>query len=302
MILIRAMGGLGNQMQQYALCEKLRSLGKDAKLDLSWFHRDNQKDLAMPREFLLTRFTGLAIEACTNAERDRFLGRGLASRALTALFPSMSPIFTESAMYHPEIFEFTDKYIEGYFACEKYYADRLPILRERFVFPMAEREDRRLYNMELMNEMEERFSVSVHVRRGDYLAPENAALFSDITTDAYYERAMALFIAREPRTHFYLFSDDVPYVREKYPNKDRFTVVEGNVGRESMLDIQLMSHCHGNICANSTFSFWGARLNAHPDKVMVRPLVMRNNQEAEPAVMHDYWQDWVLIDRDGRVV
>ncbi|MCR5674564.1 MAG: alpha-1,2-fucosyltransferase [Lachnospiraceae bacterium] len=301
MIIIRVMGGLGNQMQQFALYEKLRSLGKEAKLDLAWFHRENQIGLSAPRELELTRFTGLAIEACTNAERDRFLNKNKAVKLWNA-FWGTSPVFEESAMYHPEIMEFTDKYIEGYFACEKYYADRLAALRELFVFPAAQNEERRIRNMELMNEMEERCSVSVHVRRGDYLSPENAALFGDITTDAYYEKAMALFVAREPRTHFYLFSDDIAYLKERYPNRDRFTIVEGNTGRESMLDMQLMSHCKGNICANSTFSFWGARLNPHPDKVMVRPLVMRNNQEADPAVMHDLWAGWTLIDSAGNVV
>ncbi|MCR4762365.1 MAG: alpha-1,2-fucosyltransferase [Lachnospiraceae bacterium] len=301
MIIIRVMGGLGNQMQQFALYEKLRSLGREAKLDLAWFHRSNQNRLAAPRELELTRFLNLTMEACTNAERNRFLKRSPVVKALAALWGTPA-VFTESRMYHPEILEFTDRYIEGYFACEKYYADRLETLRHLFVFPAAGREDRRLYNMELMNEMEERHSVSVHVRRGDYLEPENAALFSGITTDAYYERAMSLFVAKEPRTHFYLFSDDPAWLKEKYTNRDRFTVVEGNSGRESMLDMQLMSHCRGNICANSTFSFWGARLNAHPDKMCVRPLVMRNNQPADPAEMHELWKGWTLIDSGGRVV
>ena len=301
MIIIRVMGGLGNQLQQFALYEKLRSLGRDAKLDLSWFHRDVQAKLAAPRELELTRFPGLTIEACTHAERDRYLKRGPLAKAWSVVWGE-SPVFTESEMYHPEIFTFTDKYIEGYFACEKYYADRLETLRTVLSFPLAVREVQRVRNMNLMNEMEERYSVSLHVRRGDYLDAENAKLFGGITTDAYYEKAMALFIAREPRTHFYVFSDDLKYVREKYDNEDRFTIVEGNTGRDSLLDIELMSHCKGNICANSTFSFWGARLNPHPDKIMVRPLVMRNNQEALPHKMHEYWEGWTLIDGRGEVV
>ncbi len=301
MILIRVMGGLGNQLQQFALYEKLRSMGREAKLDLGWFRKENQEKMAAPRELELTRFQGLVLESCTNAERDRFLNRSAVARAIGRFF-DISPVFSENEMYHPEIFTWTDKYLMGYFACEKYYADRLETLRSLLVFPQAEREDRRLYNVELMNEMEERYSVSIHVRRGDYLEPDNASLFSGITTDAYYEKAMALFIAREPRVHFYVFSDDTAYVSQKYDNRDRFTIVSGNSGRESMLDIQLMSHCRGNICANSTFSFWGARLNAHPDKVCVRPLVMRNNQEARPEVMHDLWDGWTLIDSKGQVV
>ena len=301
MIIIRVMGGLGNQLQQFALYEKLRSLGKEAKLDLSWFHRDVQAKMATPRELELTRFPGLTIEACTNAERDRFLKRGPLAKAWSVVWGE-SPVFTESGMYHPEIFTFTDKYIDGYFACEKYYADRLATLRSLLSFPLAAREVQRVRNMNLMNEMEERYSVSLHVRRGDYLDAENAKLFGGITTDAYYDKAMALFIAREPRTHFYVFSDDLKYVREKYDNEDRFTVVEGNTGRDSLLDMELMSHCKGNICANSTLSFWGARLNPHPDKMTVRPLVMRNNQEAVPQKMHEYWEGWTLIDSRGEVV
>ena len=65
--------------------------------------------------------------------------------------------------------------------------------------------------------------------------------------------------------------------------------------------MQLMSHCRGNICANSTFSFWGARLNKRKDKEMVRTFTMRNNQPCEESTMHYYWQNWILIDKDGKV-
>ena len=303
MIIVKVMGGLGNQLQQYALYDKIKTVHPDleVRLDLSWFKSDVQKKMAAPRQLELTRFSGLYLESCTNAERDRFMGGGKVLRAFRDFF-SIAPVFNESEMYHPEIFDLTDGYIVGYFACEKYYADRLPELAKKLVFPAASVQETAIKNMDLENEMEERSSVSIHVRRGDYLDKNNADLFSGIATDAYYERAIAICIARDPRSHFYVFSDDPDYVREKYPNRDRFTVVDVNRGRDNMLDMRLMSRCHANICANSTFSFWGARLNTHEDKLMIRPLSMRNNQEAKPEVMHELWKDWVLIDRDGSVV
>ncbi len=303
MIVIKVMGGLGNQLQQYALYDKIKTLHPDTevRLDLAWFKSDVQKKMAAPRQLELTRFSGIYLESCNNSERERFLGGGRAMRKFRDFF-GVAPVFTESEMYHPEILTLTDAYIEGYFACEKYYADRLPELAKKLVFPAASDQETAVLNTDLENEMAERSSVSIHVRRGDYLDSNNAALFSGIATDEYYERAIAICVAKDPRSHFYVFSDDPEYVAKKYPNRDRFTIVDVNRGRDNMLDMKLMSKCRVNICANSTFSFWGARLNTHPDKIMIRPLTMRNNQEAVPQVMHDLWKDWILIDRDGTVV
>ena len=63
-----------------------------------------------------------------------------------------------------------------------------------------------------------------------------------------------------------------------------------------------MSHCLGNICANSTFSFWGARLNGREGREVIRTATMRNNQKCDPQLMHDYWGDWILMDKDGAIV
>ncbi|MCR5100682.1 MAG: alpha-1,2-fucosyltransferase, partial [Butyrivibrio sp.] len=69
----------------------------------------------------------------------------------------------------------------------------------------------------------------------------------------------------------------------------------------SLLDIKLMTACKGNICANSTFSFWGARLNGRTDKEVIRTLTMRNNQVCIPEVMYDLWPGWILIDNKGQI-
>lgn len=303
MLIIQIAGGLGNQMQQYAMYRKLLRAGadKNIKLDVSWFDKKRQDGVLAKRELELSYFQNLPLPVCSDEERAYFLDRGFARKVFEKVVPGAGRRFTESCMYHPEIFELQDKYIEGYFACQKYYDDIMDELRELFIFPTHPDTDINVRNMDLMNEMELRPSVSVHIRRGDYLDPENAALFGNIATDEYYEGAMDYFRALDPDTHFYIFTNDPEYAREKYSDADRYTIVDHNTGKYSLLDIQLMSHCMGNICANSTFSFWGARLNRRKDKKLVRTLTMRNNQPVDPELMHEYWRNWVLMDKDGKV-
>ena len=200
-------------------------------------------------------------------------------------------------MYHPEIFDFEDMYISGYFACEKYYSDILYELREKIQFPVGGNS----LNQTIAQEMKGRASVSVHVRRGDYLDPENTAMFGNICTDRYYETAIRLVKEEVPRAHFYLFSDDIPYVSQKYQGEE-YTIVDINHGKDSFYDIWLMSQCKHNICANSTFSFWGARLNQGADKIMIRPSIHKNMQVFIPEQMQELWKGWVLVTPQGKVV
>lgn len=303
MIIIRVMGGLGNQMQQYALYRKFQCLGADAKLDLSWFSKKNQAEAAAPRSFALLDFVDLPMEMASEEEVRALLGRafeepaGLLEKIGRRILPGAFPLFEESEMYHKALLSFRDRYLVGYFACEAYYADILETLRKEIRFP----ESKEARNSETMKEMAERTSVSIHVRRGDYLDASNAAVFGGICTDAYYDRAVAYMKERYAGAVFYVFSDDTAYVRARYRGPE-FRIVDWNRGKDSFFDMQLMSCCHHNICANSTFSFWGARLNAHADKCMIRPSVHKNTQVCAPEQMQRLWQDWTLITPAGEVV
>lgn len=343
MLIIEVMGGLGNQLQQYALYQKMKSLGKEAKLDISWFFDEKrQESVLASRRLELNYFIDLPMEICTRQEKERLIGKdGLSGRLKRKLLPSRNRHFRESGMYHPEIFELEDQYLTGFWACEKYYADIMPELRRLIVFPGEEcadaqelkcetdwqKNESRLnisekemdcqsqrtesgnklktdavdINYQTICEMKRLLSVSIHIRRGDYLDPENAAMFGGICTESYYDAAIRYMEERCPGAHYYIFSDDIPYVRERYRG-ERFTVVDWNTGENSFLDIQLMKNCRHNICANSTFSFWGARLNGNPDKIMIRPAKHKNSQQIIPEEMHKLWENWVLIDEKGRLI
>lgn len=303
MIIIEVMGGLGNQMQQYALYQKMKSLGKEAKLDVSWFFDENkQKSVLAARSLELEWFDHLPMECCTEQEKRALLGKGrFFGKVKKKLLPGTDRHFQETGMYHPEIFELDNAYLSGFWACEKYYADILPKLRELIVFPKQETGEAARRNRDLMERMGKEISVSLHIRRGDYLDSENAAMFGGICTDAYYEASVRFIRERFPEAHFYVFSDDPAYAKERYQEPD-FTVVDWNTGKNSLFDMQLMSCCKHNICANSTFSFWGARLNPSKDKIMIRPAKHKNGQNVGMERMQELWEGWKLIDGEGKTV
>ncbi len=309
MIIIQVAGGLGNQLQQYALYRKLVRLGKEARLDLSWFDQvqiaekertkgKNEIPVVTKRVLELRYFDRLVFEACTEDERRALIGSdGVGGKLRRKLLPFTIRRFQESKMYHPEIFDFEDMYLSGYFACEKYYGDILYDLREKIQFPPSSNS----LNEQMAQEMEAVQSVSMHIRRGDYLNPENAAMFGNICTDRYYKETVRLIRERVPDAHFYIFSDDIPYAKANYQG-DEYTIVDINHGSDSFYDVWLMSRCKHNICANSTFSFWGARLNGNENKMMIRPTIHKNSQVFVKEEMEELWKGWLFVSPEGKVM
>lgn len=298
MVIIQVAGGLGNQLQQYALYRKFVRLGKEARLDLSWFlSKDQRGKVLAERELELKHFDRLIYEPCTPEEKARLIGaEGIAGKLKRKLFPGSIRWFHESKMYHPELLNMEDMYISGYFACEKYYADILYDLREKINFPISDNPA----NLQMAEEMQQCESVSVHIRRGDYLDSENRSMFGNICTKDYYKGAFSYIREKCKSPHFYVFSDDIPYV-EKHYAEEAYTIVDINHGKDSFYDMWLMSNCKHNICANSTFSFWGARLNPSENKMMIRPTIHKNSQVFEKKEMEELWSGWEFISPDGKI-
>lgn len=308
MVIVRAMGGLGNQLQQYALYRKLEHIGKDVRLDISWFRNEAlQASMAAGRELELDYLNRLPYKVASEEEIRSVLGRlweepeNFAGKIKRKLHPALSTFFEESDMYHGQIFSMNDKYLVGYWACEKYYADIMNVLRADITFPHSADSGTESRNREMIQQMEETCSVSVHIRRGDYLDDSNKALFGGICTEAYYRKATEYMRERFPDARFFIFSDDIPYVKEHYQGKE-YQIIDWNHGKDSFYDMMLMSRCRHNICANSTFSFWGARLNPCDGKVMIRPSIHKNTQVCIPEQMKELWQGWLLITPYGEML
>lgn len=124
-----------------------------------------------------------------------------------------------------------------------------------------------------LEEINNECSVSVHVRRGDYLTPENQALFGGICTDAYYMEGIRLMRERYPQCRFYLFCNDKDWEKGGVWKEDGVerVVLAGNQRDVDYAEFVLMSRCRHHILANSSFSWWASYLNPNPQKTVLAP-------------------------------
>jgi len=297
MIIIHVMGGLGNQLYQYALSEKLKTLGREVKLDFYAYRSDTPDEDQEWRRLELPRFPHIEYEACTPEERTRFLdnSRRLTDRVRRKLVGRHNKTVSESADYMPQIYDMEDAYLYGYWGCERYYEDILPLLRKRLAFPASS--DAR--NAQCMERMAHENAVSVHIRRQDYLTVADGARYMGICTEAYYRGAFDYIEARVAEPVYYIFSDDIDYAREHFQGKN-IRIVDWNGADGAVYDMALMSHCRHHICANSTFSMWGARLSPYEDKLMLRPMRHDNYERINAQELCTNWKEWIILDERGQ--
>ncbi len=282
MNIIRMTGGLGNQMFQYALYLKLKMLGKQVKMDdvTEYENRDARPimlwcfDLSYPR----------ASREEINQLTDGFMKLG--HRIRRKLRGRKSLEYQEqSCNYDEEVLTKEPAYLTGYFQSEKYFQDIEKQVREAFRFSdeIWKRTDtgtvEKIKNYQ--REIEKSLSVSIHVRRGDYM--ENEAVYGHICTEVYYKRAVELMREKYPGAVFFVFSNEPEWteewIRDQYGKENGFTVIEGTSEETGYMDLFLMSRCKHHILANSSFSWWGAWLNPDKDKTVIVPSKWFNNQE-----------------------
>jgi hypothetical protein len=180
---------------------------------------------------------------------------------------------------------FTSKFghWKGYWQSYKYFHSSEKLIRSNFVF--KNRKD--IESTSIAKQIKSSESVSIHIRRGDYLTGKNSESFGGICTEAYYTKAIELLNAQVPNAHFYIFSDDKDWCLKQF-DSDKFTVVEGFSGKDSWKDMFLMSLCKHSIIANSSFSWWGMYLGNQLNRVAVGPNKFLNDE-----LVHSKIQDFL---------
>lgn len=297
MVIIQLAGGLGNQMFQYALYSELKNLGREVKIDdVSGFVQDTQRAPA------LAPF-GITYDRPGKKELEKMLDSSMLPwhRVRRKLFGRhKKAYFEESKLFIPKILEWDDIYLEGYWQSEKYFWKSGDLLRRVYDTDKLVRYllrkgvwERRVEGQrsaaQYATGINNTCSVSIHVRRGDYLIPENQVLFGGICTEAYYMEGMRLMRERYPGCSFYLFCNDKDWARESFAGQKDVTLVdlqdsgEGSVNDETDLgyaEFVLMSRCKHHILANSSFGWWASYLSPNPDSFILVPERWLNNVDS----------------------
>ena len=273
-IVSRLLGGLGNQLFQYAAGRALSlRLNVPYKIDISDF--ENYK----LRNYDLSNFN---VQAGVATGNDR---PAVAQGFLARLFISSS---RRIRRYREKSFSFDagferlpdNTYLDGYWQSEKYFKAYEEQLRDDFGIIKEPLEN----NRRLIDSIRGVQAVSVHVRRGDYVTNNKTNAFHGTCTVEYYKNAVSYIRNRlDAEVVCYVFSDDIQWARENLQLGAETVFVDGNGDAFAYEDMRLMSACGHHVIANSTFSWWGAWLNPSPEKIVVAPAQWFSKQSVDTS-------------------
>lgn len=282
-IIVKLNGGLGNQMFQWALARMIEER-MDIKtfLDMSYFKtgyaRPYQLDIFnFKPQFVKGEFEYFKLDVIWTfrkyLNKKKFLGLSLYSE------PHFH-VDKEINLLTP------NTYLEGFFQSEKYFKCVESQLREDFKFSAPLNDE----NRRTIAKIKDTNSVSVHIRRGDYVKKKRYQnLYADCSLD-YYRSGVEHIAKSHPDPTLFVFSDDIKWVKENFKMPYECVFVEHNTGKKSYEDMRLMSLCRHNIIANSSFSWWGAWLNNNQEKIVIAPKRWFNDEEIiQSDVIPDEW-------------
>lgn len=284
MNIVSITGGLGNQMFQYALCLALKSAGHTVKLDISKY--DYYK---IHNNYELEDVFGINEHYASKSEVKKYgyLKDNRVTRFLLKTPWVKKSIFRENDRgYLPEVFLKKDSYFKGYWQNQEYFKNITHEIRSKYRFKPFDTEEQKC----IAKKIQSCISVSLHIRRGDYL---KHPLYSGLCQIDYYTRAYEYLKEKiEENFEIFVFSNDVTWVKENFCFPKMY-IIDCNQGKESYRDMQLMSLCKHNIIANSSFSWWGAWLNNNEDKIVIAPKVWVNS--TKPAFQEIVPEGWIKL-------
>lgn len=277
MIIAQITGGLGNQMFQFATAKALSlHLDTDLKLDLQSFKREILPELEVPRNFELTAFKNFEYKEATVNEIKSFNSNNIINKKIEKLFPAHKrKIYTESAYIFDKNFFKTNApvYIKGHRQSEKYFKPYTKEIKKIYELKDILMEEVK----ELGKEISKQNSVSIHIRRGDYLRLPIILDWHGVLEKEYYFNAIKIIQSKIPNLKIFYFSDDVNWVNKELMPTYPGTIVSENISKTHYHDFYLMQSCKNQIIANSSFSWWAGWLNPNPDKMVVAPKKWFNN-------------------------
>lgn len=270
MIITRLSGGLGNQMFQYAAGRRIAWANRThLKLDISNYEYDKVRsyrlgyfniieDLASPEE----------IDRLTHIHKKNGMNRIYRWAEQWIPVQRRTWIKERTLYFDPDVLKISgNAFIEGNWASEKYFVDITEIIRQEFTL----KNDLSAFSKSISTHIQETESVSLHIRRGDYVSsPGVSQRFGFLGLD-YYSSAIARLVESVKHPTFFVFSDDIAWVKENLAMECPVEYISRENGEMEYEDLALMRKCKHHIIANSTFSWWGAWLGENQNKIVIAP-------------------------------
>jgi hypothetical protein len=271
MIVVKLMGGLGNQLFQYAAGRSLaQKRGTSVVFDTTFLNK--QTDAWTKRQFELAvfsfqpKFLPVAEVSGFQVMQDNAL-----RRVADGYFPFLfsKHYFKEKKFaFDPNVLTQRDNtLLDGFWQTERYFIEQEALIRSELKFSKPFDG----LNADLAKRIQASQSAAIHVRRGDYILNKTTQAFHGSCDIDYYKRAVADLSSRISDLDWYVFSDDATWVKEQFQFLPNMQAIDHNTGEQSYADMHLMSLCKHQIIANSSFSWWGAWLNANPSKRVIAP-------------------------------
>lgn len=287
MIISKLIGGLGNQMFQYAAGRSLADKNNTLlKLDISEFedyklwpyslrHFNITENLASRKEInKLTRPHPTLSEMISNAVFHRPLSKN----------PSL--IEENGLQFHKEVLELGDNvYLDGYWQSENYFLPIEGIIRNEFTLKSSPAG----INFQHLEQIRNANSISIHIRRGDFVTDPRTNAAHGLCSLEYYKKSIEYIADHVAAPHFFMFSDDIKWASENIKIPFETSFVDNNDKHHGYEDLRLMSNCKHNIVANSSFGWWGAWLNNNKNKIVIAPKKWFQSVYNDKDVVPDKW-------------
>jgi hypothetical protein len=285
MIIIRLLGGLGNQMFQYAAGRSLAMENNcELRLDLTEFKKNGLRQYAL---------SNYRINAIISSQFENRIIKKISSKNTIQKF--LTVIGKPIAYFKPESWAYDNKisklkghiYLEGSFQSEKYFNNHRKILLNEFSL-----QSENAFLKDIINKMKKENSVAIHIRHGDYQENKLTRDFHGVLSKDYYLKAIEIIKKKIKDPYFYFFSDDIRWVKQNFTNLKSVFVSNLHNFTDNE-ELFLISCCRHQIIANSSFSWWGAWLNSNPEKCIIAPINWFNNKELDTKDLIP--NDWLKI-------
>lgn len=286
MIVCTLIGGLGNQMFQYAYAEELaREFNEDICFDLS-FYKNSKPSIFKLHINKRNTISNVDLTDISKAKMEEHIYHVIQyvirkinhERIGCSLFHSYCKrgyYFNFDPFYYPFVeCKTKNKYIYGYFQGIEYFEKSQQSIKSQFNAEISQKAK------EYEEMMQQCKAVAIHVRMGDYCEKKNQYL--NVCTDNYYHNSIKYIRKIVTNPTFFVFTNDKVAIRRKSYLPDNAVIIDGTQDYE---DLMLMKRCQNFIISGSTFSWWGSYLSDNKDKITVAPKVWMTTLREDPAIM-----------------